>query len=261
MDASGNPGTDPDMNGRRLRIALLIPSTGLIDGEMCDIAEERGAEALIFRVVPGAVADPRDPSAVADMVLDMGHPDQLAAVAARAVDVAPDVIAWACTSGSFLGAGDASARQVTAMTESAGGIPATTTSIAMLDALRRRSATRVSVVTPYHPEIGSRFAHYLRAHGIDVAGEAHAGCGSDAEVGRLAFDDLAPLADDARGDRIDALAIPCTGLRRRNLEERLGERMGCPAILANIATVECAVALASASLAPRPDSPPAGPAA
>ena len=72
-------GVDPDVDGHRLRIALLIPSTGLIDGEMCDIAEERGAEALIFRVVPGAVADPRDPSAVADMVLEMGHPEQLAA--------------------------------------------------------------------------------------------------------------------------------------------------------------------------------------
>ena len=249
-----------DLDGRRFRIALLIPSTGLIDGELCDIAEERGAEALIFRVVPGAVADPRDVSAVASMVLEMGHPEQLSAVAARTVDVAPDVVAWACTSGSFLGAADASAEQVAAMTASAGGIPATTTSLAMLHALRRRSAARVSVVTPYHPEIGGRFARYLRAHGIDVAGEAHAGCGSDAEVGRLAFDDLAPLADDARGERVDALAIPCTGLRRRDLAERLGERMGCPVILANIATVDCAVELASERLAPGRAAPSAVPA-
>ena len=146
------------------------------------------------------------------------------------------------------------------MTASAGGIPATTTSLAMLHALRRRSATRVSVVTPYHPEIDGRFARYLRAHGVDVAGEAHAGCGSDAEVGRLAFDDLAPLADDARGDRIDALAIPCTGSGAAISRERLGERMDCPVILANIATVDCAVELASAHLVRRRAVPTAVPA-
>jgi maleate cis-trans isomerase len=116
---------------RRMRIAVLFPSTGLIDGELCDMAEERGASALIYKVAPQAIAPAEDPQAVAAMVTDMGAPATLAAVARTAAAVSPDVVVWACTSGSFLGAGRRGLEQATAMSEALGGVPATTTSLAI----------------------------------------------------------------------------------------------------------------------------------
>lgn len=230
-----------------MRIAVLFPSTGLIDGELCVMAEERGASALIYKVAPQAVAEAEDPQAVAAMVTDMGAPATLAAVARTAAAVSPDVVVWACTSGSFLGAGRRGLEQATAMSEALGGVPATTTSLAITWALRTRAIRRVAVVTPYHPEIGSRFVQYLRDQGFEPGEATHAGCGSDEAVGALTLDELLPLARAAVTPDSEALVIPCTALRRQALETELGKIFRIPVILANSATLDHCVHLARSS--------------
>ncbi len=230
-----------------MRIAVLFPSTGLIDGELCDMAEERGASALIYKVAPQAIAPAEDPQAVAAMVTDMGAPATLAAVARTAAAVSPDVVVWACTSGSFLGAGRRGLEQATAMSEALGGVPATTTSLAITWTLRTRAIRRVAVVTPYHPDIGSRFVQYLRDQGFEPGEATHAGCGSDEAVGALTLDELMPLARVAVRPDSEALVIPCTALRRQALEAELGKTFQIPVILANSATLDHCVQLARSS--------------
>jgi maleate cis-trans isomerase len=232
---------------RPLRIAVLFPSTGLIDGELCDMAEARGAAALIYKVAPQSIAAPEDPRAVAAMVTDMGSPTTLATVARTAAAVSPDVVVWACTSGSFLGAGRRGLEQATAMSEALGGIPATTTSLAIIAALTIRRVRRVAVVTPYHADIGSRFVQYLRDRGFEAGEGAHAGCGSDEAVGALTLRELLPLARLAVKPDSEALVIPCTALRRQDLEAELGKTFQIPVILANSATLDHAVSLARKS--------------
>ncbi len=229
---------------QRVRIAVLFPSTGLIDGEICDMAEERGAAALIFKVAPQTVAAADDPGEVAAMVTDMGSPATLATVARSAAAVSPDVVVWACTSGSFLGAGRRGLEQASAMSEALGGIPATTTSLAIVAALTGRAVRRVAVVTPYHADIGSRFVQYLRGRGFEVGEGAHAGCGSDEAVGALTLRELLPLARLAVKPDSEALVIPCTALRRQDLEAELGKTFQIPVILANSATLDHCVTLA-----------------
>ena len=231
---------------RAIRIAVLFPSTGLIDGELCDLAEARGAEALLFKVSPAAIADPRDERAVARMTQEMGDPALLAQMAAQAADVHPHVVAWACTSGSFLTEGSG-LEQVRAMSDALGGIPATTTSLAIVSRLKALGAKRIAVVTPYHPGVGRRFVTYLEAAGFAVGKDAHAGRGSDEEVGRLGYDDIAPLARAVVDRASEALVIPCTGLRAQRLEAQLGDEFGIPVLLANSATLDHALELARGS--------------
>lgn len=230
----------------RVRIAVLFPSTGLIDGEICDMAEERGADAVIFKVAPRRVATAADAADVAAMTMEMGAPALLAEVARQAADAAPDVIAWACTSGSFLTGADVRPTQVEAMSAAVGGRPATTTSVAVLEALRTRDVGRVVAVTPYHPSIGRRFVEFLLRNGIDVLGEAHAGCGSDEQVGALELDEILRLVGRAHSPDAQAIVIPCTALRRRTLETDVPARFGVPVVLANAATLDHAVRLAKA---------------
>jgi maleate cis-trans isomerase len=227
-----------------VRIAVLFPSTGLIDGELCDMAEERGAEALIYKVAPSAVASADDPVAVSGMTQEMGAPELLARVAATARDASPDVVVWACTSGSFLVEGGSGAAQASAMSQAAGGVPASTTSLAMLESLRRRSARHVAVVTPYHEAIGKKFVEFLLSNGFEIDGDAHAGCGSDAEVGELTLERLEPLVRAAVGRQSEAIAIPCTAVRRQTLVADLESKFGVPVILANDATLDHAVIIA-----------------
>jgi maleate cis-trans isomerase len=232
------------MSGKRIRIAILFPSTGLVDGELCDMAEERNADALIFKVAPRQVAAADDADAVAAMTIEMGAPELLAAVARQAIDTSPDVLVWACTSGSFLGEGTATRTQAQAMSAAAGGVPATTTSLAILDALNTHGVRHVAAITPYHADIGRKFVAFLEQNGFVVDGEAHAGCGSDAEVGALDLAALVPLVGQAVAATTQAIVIPCTALRRQSLERDLRQAFGIPVILANAATLDHAVKLA-----------------
>lgn len=236
------PGTETTM-ARPIRIAVLFPSTGLVDGEICDMAEERGANALLFKVAPSKTAQSDDPSSVASMTQEMGAPDLLARVSAEASVVEPDVIVWACTSGSFLVEGGTGTLQADAMSAAAGRIPATTTSLAIVAKLRALDVSRVAVVTPYHAAIGHKFVAFLIANGFAVDGEAHAGCGSDLEVGALMLADLEPLVRSAVAETTQAIVIPCTALRRQSLESSLHRTFGVPVILANAATLDHAVQL------------------
>jgi maleate isomerase len=69
--------------------------------------------------------------------------------AVRALSVAePEVVAYACTSGSFVG-GIAGERAMTEAMLQAGEVPSLTTSGALLEALAEVSANRVALVTPY----------------------------------------------------------------------------------------------------------------
>jgi maleate cis-trans isomerase len=103
------------------------------------------------------------------------------------------------------------------------------------------------VVTPYHPDIGSRFVQYLRDQGFEPGEATHAGCGSDEAVGALTLDELMPLARVAVRPDSEALVIPCTALRRQALEAELGKTFQIPVILANSATLDHCVQLARSS--------------
>ncbi|MXZ28935.1 MAG: hypothetical protein F4Y72_11630 [Gammaproteobacteria bacterium] len=226
------------------RIAVLVPSTFLLDGEICEMAARRGAEAHLFRVHPESVADPRDSDAVARMVEDMGSVESLSKAAAQTADVAPHAIVWACTSGSFLGDGNYGERQARALSKSAGNVPATTTSLALVAALKRVRARKLLVLTPYHAEIGIEFVNFLEKNGFDAVGQAHAGKGSDGEVGALRLRDFLALAQSAGTSPRDAIVIPCTAVRDRRMSAELSRELRLPVIAANAATMDLAVQLA-----------------
>ena len=226
-----------------IRIAALVPSTYLIDGELCALAAQRGASAHVFRVAPKVVAAADDADAVADMAAEMGAPDILAAVAATAADIDPHVVIWACTSGSFIADGAPADTQAAAMSKALDGIAATSTSLAMVNSIRRAAPRRLAVVTPYHQSIGIQFVQYLEQCGIPVESHAHVGCGSDAEVSGLGPSDLIRVAKGVLRGNFDAVAIPCTALRRAGVSEAFRVEFGAESILANESTLDEAIRL------------------
>lgn len=231
------------------RIAVLFPPYGLIHNELCRLAGERGAEAVIFRVSAGDTpVDPEsfvgNPDANLRTLRTMGALDTLHRVAAEATTVNPDVVAWACTSGSFIGDGHTLDHQVDVMREAA-GVPATTTSVAIVHALRRRNLARLCVLTPYVREVGEPFIGFLQSHGFEVLAHGHAGRNHDEEIGMLTLDDFAPLVEAVWRPGTEAIVIPCTAVRVGTIAEGLGAAYRVPVILANPATLDHAVELAA----------------
>ena len=92
--------------------------------------------------------------------------------AVRALNaVAPEVVAYACTSGSFVGGVAGERAMCEAMTR-AGAVPSLTTSGALLEALEELGARRIALVTPYTVSVTQSLEEYLAEAGITVTGRA-----------------------------------------------------------------------------------------
>ena len=174
----------------------------------------------------------------------MGALKTLRRVAAETTTVEPEVVAWACTSGSYIGDGHTLDHQIDALREAA-GVPTTTTSVAIIHALRRRNLARLCVLTPYVREVGDPFIGFLKSHGFEVLAHGHAGRVTDEEIGMLTIDDFAPLVEEVWRPGAEAIVVPCTAVRAGTIAEGLGVARGVPVILANPATLDYAVELAA----------------
>ncbi|MBD3678538.1 MAG: Asp/Glu/hydantoin racemase [Rhodobacteraceae bacterium] len=150
----------------RVRIGLLTPSSNTV-------MEPRVAELLAelpevtahfgrFRVVRIAMSD--------DALGQFTFEPQLAAADLLA-DAKCDVIAWGGTSGGWLGAENdhALCRAITEET----GVPATTSTLATLDAFRALGATRYALATPYLEEVQTAIVSNFADLGFECVSERH----------------------------------------------------------------------------------------
>ncbi len=152
--------------------------------------------------------------------------------------VSPEVIGYACTSGSFVG-GTAGERAMTASMEQAGEIPALTTSGALLEALTELDAHRVAVVTPYTKSVTDSLEDYLGEAGIAVTGRSYLGL--TREIWRVPYRDVVDMARQAIADAPDALFISCTNLATYDVIPQLEAELRMPVLSANQVTMWAAL--------------------
>jgi maleate cis-trans isomerase len=180
-----------------------------------------------------------------DALLALGSEDKLAEGASRLARYNPDVVLWACTSGSFVfgweGAED-QARKLSA----AAGVPASSTSFAFVHAARVLGVRRVAVAASYPREVAERFVGFLSRGGLEVLSMSSAGIVTAAEVGELPDDAVLELAVRNDNPDAEALLIPDTAMRTVGLVARLEQRLGKPVLTANQVTVWEGLVLASA---------------
>ncbi len=149
--------------------------------------------------------------------------EQMLAAARLLADAEVSVLVWAGTAGSWLGVdGD---RELAGTLEDELGIPATTSTLAMLDAFGLYGVRRFGLAVPYTDDVSERIvAEYARA------GFA---CSSVASLGisrNLDFDDVSSerilrlIRDAAVGS--DAVGVVCTNLRGAPHVARLEAELG-----------------------------------
>ncbi|NSC21884.1 decarboxylase [Streptomyces albus subsp. chlorinus] len=152
--------------------------------------------------------------------------------------VAPEVVAYACTSGSFVG-GTAGERAMTAAMEDAGDVPALTTSGALLDALREIGARRIALVTPYTKSVTDSLEEYLDEAGIGITGRCYLGL--TRHIWRVPYRDVVDMAREAVVDAPDALFISCTNLPTYDVIPQLEAELRMPVLSANQVTMWAAL--------------------
>jgi maleate isomerase len=150
-------------------------------------------------------------------------------------ELGPEVILYACMSGTFL-AGNARHAEMGARIRQETGIPGITTATAVLDALRELTAKRIFMITPYPNHINDQEAQFLAHHGIEVSGYDSFLHQDSLQNTRKSSADTAALVLKNRQDA-DAVLISCTNLKTMDRIERLESELGIPVISSNSATL------------------------
>lgn len=160
--------------------------------------------------------------------------------AVRALNaVTPEVVAYACTSGSFVGGVAGERAMCEAMTR-AGEVRSLTTSGALLEALTELAAHRIALVTPYTVSVTQSLEEYLAEAGVHVTGRAFMGL--TRHIWKVPYRDVVDMARRAvRGEGVDALFISCTNLPTYDVIPQLEAELRIPVISANQVTMWAAL--------------------
>ncbi|MGV9451172.1 maleate cis-trans isomerase family protein [Streptomyces sp. NPDC003635] len=155
------------------------------------------------------------------------------------IAIAPEVVAYACTSGSFVG-GIAGERAMCAAMTRAGAVPSVTTSGALLEALADLGARRVALVTPYTVSVTRSLQEYVAEAGVRVTGCAFMGL--TRHIWKVPYSDVVGMARKAvRTAEPDCLFISCTNLPTYDVIPQLEAELRMPVISANQVTMWAAL--------------------
>lgn len=205
------------MSGRTL-LGILTPSSNTrlepLTSAMLANLPSVSAHFSRFRVVDVGLdaADQFDPSGIL-------------AAAELLADARVDAIVWSGTSGGWRGVDDDIAL-CAAITERT-GIPATTSTLALLDALTRLSARTLGLVTPYPPDMHDAVVTTLKTAGIEVVSSAAlASTRSNWELSLIGIEEIAAAVHQVGDARPDAITVFCTNLLGADLAADLERDTG-----------------------------------
>ena len=176
-----------------------------------------------------------------ELALLVAEPDEAAVATRTLVAVDPDVVVYACTSGSFV-RGAAAERVLRQRILDAGATRAVTTSGALLQALTALGAQRVALGTPYVAQLGERLEAFVTGAGFEVRSLANLDL--EGGIAALSSDDVRRLARAAFVSDADALFLSCTNLPTFGLLGGLSIELGLPVLSANQVTMWAALAAA-----------------
>jgi maleate isomerase len=214
--------------GERGRIGLITLAT---DTSVLPEYQRLMPEGV--QVYPAPITLPRGevtPESLAEMLAN----DELEQAAAKLAWADVQFIVFACTSGSLVH-GLGWDQQLIERIASAGGIPATTTTTTVIDALNAVGATSLVIATPYIPELNEIERQFFEASGFTVIAIDGLSCATDPEIGRLGPDDANTLVSRLDDSRADAIFISCTNWHVVEAVPQMEQTYGKPVITSNLA--------------------------
>jgi maleate isomerase len=164
--------------------------------------------------------------------LNQFDPSVMLPAADLLADAKVDAIAWNGTSASWLGIGrDRSlCEAITART----GVPATTSTLACIDAARALGAKNVALVSPYTDDVQRRIAEVWASEGIAPHAERHLGLRDNFSFGEVTPATIADMIRAVAAEGADAVVILCTNLDGAALAAPLERELGI-AVLDSVA--------------------------
>ncbi|MGY4100774.1 maleate cis-trans isomerase family protein [Nocardia sp. R16R-3T] len=169
--------------------------------------------------------------AMAELV---SNPVHLTAATRDVMHVEPEVVAYLCTSGSFI-RGLAYEKSLRDTICRAGALDAVTTSGALVEAIQHLDISRVSVLTPYDEILTHKLHDFLAEAGCIVIRSDHLGLGGG--IWKVNYRTIAERILGADDPRAQAIFVSCTNLPTYDVIEPLEQALGKPVLTANQLTM------------------------
>lgn len=201
-----------------------------------DLALERE----LWRWVPMEVSlhlarTPYEPVPVSmEMARLVSNSHHLAAATRDVLHVEPEVVAYLCTSGSFI-SGVAAEQALCKVIREAGAPDAVTTSGALAEVLAMTGISRISVVTPYYADLTEKLHEFLSELGVKTLASEHLGLGGG--IWKVSYRTVADHIQRADRPDAEAIFVSCTNLPTYDLIDPLEENLGKPVFTANQLTM------------------------
>jgi maleate isomerase len=212
------------------RIGLLVPSSNTTVEPEFYRALPRSVTLHTARLYLTRIA----PESILRMVEDMETQARLLASA----DV--DVIVLGATAPSFLN-GLGYDRELIAKLEAATGRTATTTSTALVEAIKHFGARRVVLASAYDEKVNGIAKSFLEASGVEVADMKGLALVDNLVVGRLGPETAYDLALKVDRSDADAIVLSCTNWQTMEAIERIECETGKPVITTTQASIWAAL--------------------
>lgn len=144
-----------------------------------------------------------------------------------------NIIAYACTAGSLV-EGVGWDQKISRRIEAATGIPATTTSTAVINTFRELRISKVSVACPYTEEVYEAEKTFFEANGVKVLKIKSLDLYREG-LRRSPPEATYDIACEVNVPEADAVFISCTALKSITVIEKLEEKLNKPVFSSNTA--------------------------
>jgi maleate isomerase len=151
--------------------------------------------------------------------LDQFDPSRMLPAADLLADAKVDAMAWNGTSASWLGT--ERDRSLCEAISARTGKPATTSTLACIDAVRSSGAQRVGFVTPYTDDVQLRIGKVWASEGIACHAERHLGLRDNFSFGEVTPAEIAGMIRAVAAEGCNAIVVLCTNMDGAAITEAL----------------------------------------
>lgn len=156
---------------------------------------------------------------------------------AQLASARPNIIVFACTSGSFINGAGYDMSVTRKLEKASGGIPVITTSTALLAALKALKIKKFVLASPYIEIVNERAEKYFHDNGFQVVNKKGLGLDKDYDIGLQTEQTVRDLVKGVDRPEAEAVIVSCTNLRTVAILQDLEEELHKPVISANQASL------------------------
>lgn len=226
------------------RVGVLYPGVGVAEDDYALILDALSASvelSIVHTAVPTDLVD-------VDALRELGEDRHLLGGVAELEAWAPSVAMWACTSGSFLWGRGGAERQA-ALISAGLGVPASSSSLAFLDALTSLGIRRVAVAAPYTKPVTHAFEKFLATAGVTTVRRVTLEAATAAEIGSYGRREFLDIVERSNSANADAVLVPDTALHTATWLSDAEQLAGKTVLTSNQVTIWQALRIAGLDVA------------